>query len=176
MKTHLALRILSWSTITILLCALQPGAQAAPVPVRFTNGTLHGFLELRSAEGHVLASGDLIQVAHGNQVTTRLLFTFKDGSIDDETTVFSQHRNFQLITYHHIQKGTSFPHPIDLLIDARSGKVTLHPPPEHPSGHPRDKSVDTRGHPQAKARHAIHLLPWRRTLLAGRFFSEGDSL
>jgi hypothetical protein len=126
MKTHLALRFLSWSMITILLCAWQPGASAAPVPVRFTNGTLHGFLELRSAEGHVLAAGDLVQVAHGNQVTSRLLFTFKDGSIDDETTVFSQHRNFQLITYRHIQKGTSFPHPIDLLIDARSGKVTIH--------------------------------------------------
>src|ERR1035441_3003357 len=90
MKTHLALRFLSLSTITILLCAWQPGASAAPVPVRFTNGTLHGFLELRSAEGHVLAAGDLVQVAHGNQVTSRLLFTFKDGSIDDETTVFSQ--------------------------------------------------------------------------------------
>ena len=112
--------------ITMLLCVWLPGAPAAPVPVRFTNGTLHGFLELRSAEGHVLASGDLVQVAHGSQVTTRLLFTFKDGSIDDETTVFSQRRNFQLITYHHIQKGTSFPHPIDLLIDARSGQVTVH--------------------------------------------------
>src|ERR1035437_5307932 len=126
MKTHLALRFLSWSMTPILLCAWQPGASAAPVPVRFTNGTLHGFLELRSAEGHVLAAGDLVQVAHGSQGTTPVLFTFKDGSIDDETTVFSQHRNFQLITYRHIQKGTSFPHPIDLLIDARSGKVTIH--------------------------------------------------
>jgi hypothetical protein len=112
--------------ITLLFCAWQPVAQAAPVPARFVRGTVHGFLELRSDDGHVVASGDLVQVAHGSQVTSQLTFHFKDGSIDDETTVFSQRHNFQLISDHHIQKGPTFPHPIDLLIDCRSGKVTVH--------------------------------------------------
>ena len=80
---------------------------------------------MRSADGHVVASGDLVQVASGGQVKARLLFHFNDGSVDDETTVFSQHHSFRLITYHHIQKGPSFAHPIDFTIDARSGKVTV---------------------------------------------------
>ena len=125
MKTSVGRRLLSWSLITLLLCTWQPGASAAPVPVRFINGTVHGFLELRSQDGHVIASGDLVQATRGSEVTTRLLFTFKDGSVDDETTVFTQRHNFQLITDHHIQKGPFFPHPIDLMIDARSGQVTV---------------------------------------------------
>ena len=62
---------------------------------------------------------------HGDRVTTQTIFIFKDGSTDDETTVFSQHRTFQLISDHHIQKGPSFPHPMDVMIDARSGQVTV---------------------------------------------------
>ncbi len=115
----------SWPLITLLLCAWQPVAQADPVPVRYTRGTIHGLLELRSDDGRVLASGDLVQVAHGSRITEQLTFHFKDGSIDDETTVFSQRRIFQLITDHNIQKGPSFPQPIDLFIDCRSGKVTV---------------------------------------------------
>jgi hypothetical protein len=89
-------------------------------------GTLHGFLELRSEDGQVVASGDSVQVARGNRVTSRTTFHFKDGSIDDETTVFSQRHSFQLISDHHIQKGPSFPHPTDVLIDVPTGQVTVH--------------------------------------------------
>jgi hypothetical protein len=88
-------------------------------------GTVHGFLALRSHEGRVLAVGDLFQVVRGDQVTSRLLLRFKDGSVDDETAVFSQRGNFQLITDHHIQKGPSFPQPMDLSIDVRSGMVRI---------------------------------------------------
>jgi hypothetical protein len=118
-------RVRYWSLIAAVLCAWRPGAPAEPIPVRHVQGTIHGFLELRSEEGHVLASGDLIQVAHGGEVTTRVLFRFKDGSIDDETTVYSQRHNFQLMTDHHIQKGPFFPQPMDVLIDSRSGRITV---------------------------------------------------
>jgi hypothetical protein len=93
--------------------------------VHHVEGTVHGFLVLRTEEGRVLAVGDLSQVVRGEKVTSRLLFRFKDGSVDDETTVFSQGATFQLITNRHIQKGPSFPHPVDLSIDARSGQVTV---------------------------------------------------
>jgi hypothetical protein len=73
----------------------------------------------------VVAVGDLFQVVRGDRVTARLLFRFKDGSVDDETTVFSQRGNFQLVTDHHIQKGPSFPQPMDLSIDVPSGQVTV---------------------------------------------------
>jgi len=109
----------------LLAAAFHPGAPAEPVPVRHVAGTVHGFLTLRGEDGRVVAWGDSVQVAHGSQVTTHTLFTFKDGSRDEETTVFSVHRTFLLISYHHIQKGPAFPHPMDLSIDAHSGQVTV---------------------------------------------------
>jgi hypothetical protein len=109
----------------MLVCALQQIAPSEPIPVRHVQGTFHGFLELRAEDGKVVASGDSFQVVHGDRVTVQTLFKFRDGSIDDETTVFTQHRTFQLITDHHVQKGPSFPHPMDVTIDARSGQVTV---------------------------------------------------
>ena len=126
MNSLFAQHLRSWSLITVLVCAWRPSAQADPIPVRHVQGTIHGFLELRSEDGQVLASGDIVQVVHGNQVTSHTLFTFKDGSIDDETTVLSQSRTFHLITDHHVQKGPFFPHPMDILIDTRNGQVTVH--------------------------------------------------
>jgi hypothetical protein len=73
----------------------------------------------------VLAVGDQFQVIHGDKVTSRLVFRFKDGSVDDETAVFSQRENFQLISEHHVQKGPSFPDPLDMSIDVQSGQVTV---------------------------------------------------
>lgn len=110
-----------------ILCAslFQSGAMAEPVPVRHVEGTVHGFLVLRTQEGHRIATGDLIQVVRGDRVTSRLVFHFGDGSIDDETAVFSQRGNFQLITDHHLQKGPSYPHPMDVTIDVRRGQVTV---------------------------------------------------
>jgi hypothetical protein len=52
------------------------------------------------------------------------MFHFRDGSVDDETTTFRQGTVFQMITDHHVQKGPSFPDPLDVTIDARSGMVT----------------------------------------------------
>jgi hypothetical protein len=139
--THsLAHRFVSWLAVTALVCAWQPTASADPIPVRHVQGTVHGFLELRSQEGRVLGSGDLSQVTSGDRVTCRALFRFRDGSIDDETTVFSQHNNFQLISDHHIQKGPSFPHPIDVSIDARRNSVTI-------------RSIGKEGNEETKSEH-----------------------
>jgi hypothetical protein len=125
MKRLFAQRLRSWSLITLLVCAELPSVQADSMPVRYVQGTFHGFLELRSEAGRVVASGDSLQVVHGDRVTSETLFRFKDGSIDDEITVFSQHRTFQLISDHHIQKGPSFPHPMDVLVDTGSGQTTV---------------------------------------------------
>jgi hypothetical protein len=107
----------------ILLCAalLQPGVlPAAPVPVRYTEGLVHGFLRLSSMEGEPLAHGDLTQVSANNRVTTRLMFKFKDGSVRDETAVFSQRGSFQLLSYHLIQKGPSFQPPMEMSFNNAS--------------------------------------------------------
>jgi hypothetical protein len=98
---------------------------AAPVAVRRTEGLVHGFLSLSSMEGKLLADGDLIQVSHGNRVTSHLVFQFKDGSLHDETAIFSQRGNFRLLSYHLVQKGPSFPIQMDVSIDTSSGQVTI---------------------------------------------------
>jgi hypothetical protein len=109
--------------VTILL--LSGALSAEPVKVRYVEGTVHGFLALRTPEGETLASGDLVQLSHGDRITTKVVFHFKDGSIDDETTVYSQRGLFRLLKDHHIQKGPSFPHPLDLSIDTSTGQVTV---------------------------------------------------
>ena len=105
---------------------LQPGPLTAePIPVRYPEGTTHGFLALRTSAGKLLATGDLTEVIHGNHVVARLVFRFRDGSVDDDTTIFSQHGTFRLISDHHIQKGPIFPHPEDVFIHATTGEVTV---------------------------------------------------
>jgi hypothetical protein len=95
------------------------------VAVRHAEGLVHGFLSLRTLEGTLLADGDLLQNVRGARVTTRLVFHFKDGSLHDETAVFSQRQQFRLLTDHLVQKGPSFPQPIDMTIDAMTGQVTV---------------------------------------------------
>jgi hypothetical protein len=114
--------------MALLAWSQQPYAPAEIVPVRHIQGTVHGYLVQKAEDGHVVAVGDSVQVSHGNQVNLRTTFTYKDGSVDDETTVFTQTRDFHLISDHHIQRGPFFSHPMDLLIDARAGQVTTHAP------------------------------------------------
>ncbi len=121
-------RVWSTSLAVLVACAtlLQPVAMsAAPVAVRHAEGLVHGFLVLRTLAGDTLADGDLIQVARGDRITSRLVFHFKDGSVHDETVVYSQRRNFRLLTDHLVQKGPAFQHPMEVSIDGPTGQVTV---------------------------------------------------
>ena len=109
----------------LVLFLLTTQLLAAPVTVRHREGLVHGFLTLRNLQGELLANGDLIQNERGNRVTSRLVFRFKDGSLSDETVVFSQGREFRLISDHLIQKGPAFPHPLEMRINGGSGEVTV---------------------------------------------------
>jgi hypothetical protein len=119
------------STLLIVLylapfSGLQP-LSAEQVPVRHREGLVHGFLVLRSAAtGEALAEGELLQIAQGDRVTSELVFHFKDGSLHDETAVYSERGKFRLISDHLIQKGPSFKHSMDMTIDARTGQVNIH--------------------------------------------------
>lgn len=120
--------IYPWSLTSLLVQAilLQPSPlPAEPVAVRYMEGSVHGFLALRTMDGKIIASGDLIQVLRGNGVVSRLVFRFKDGSVDDETSVFSQQGHFRLLNYRHIQKGPAFQNPMDVSINASTGQVTV---------------------------------------------------
>jgi hypothetical protein len=112
----------------LLACAamLQPNALLADtVPVRHKEGLMHGFLVLRTLEGKAIADGQITQDARGDRVTAHLIFRFKDGSIHEETTVYSQRDTFRLLSDHLIQRGPSFKQPVDTLIDASTGQVKV---------------------------------------------------
>jgi len=113
-------------SLLFIAALFSPGVvHAESVAVRHPEGVVRGFLVLRSPGGDVIANGDLIQFSRGDRVTSRLVFHFRDGSLQDETAVFSQRRQFRLLTDHLVQRGPSFPHPIDVSIDATSGRVTV---------------------------------------------------
>ena len=61
-----------------------------------------------------------MEVTGPNQGTCSLVLHFRDGSIDDETAVFSQKGQVHLISGH--QKGTTILKPIDILVEG-SGDV-----------------------------------------------------
>jgi hypothetical protein len=98
-------------------------ATGAEVAVLHPQGSAHGFVEVVTLEGKRLAVGDLRQRLKGTVVTSRLTLHFFDGSLDDETTVYSQRGVFRFISDHHVQRGPSFPNPTDATIDARRGTV-----------------------------------------------------
>ncbi len=118
----MAKRIVIGSVAVLVAIVSWLPAHAAPVPVRFTEGLVHGFPVLRSAQGERLAVGELTQVARGDVVESRLVFRFHDGSLYDETVVFSQGGVFRVDTYRLVQRGPSFPESVDAYIDRATGK------------------------------------------------------
>jgi hypothetical protein len=110
----------SATLVTVLLGA----ADADPVPVRHIQGSIHGFVVLKDLNDKILASGESTQSPDGDRITSILSLHFKDGSLYQETSVFSQRKVFQLVSYKQIQKGPSFRSPQVFSFDA-SGRVSV---------------------------------------------------
>ena len=111
--------------VTLILACAQLAVRAEPIPVRYTEGLIHGFLILRAADGRAVADGDLMQAASGSRVTTRLTFRFRDGSLHDETAIYTQRGYFRLVSYRLEQKGPTFPRALEMSIDATTGQVQV---------------------------------------------------
>jgi hypothetical protein len=111
--------------LLIAFPAATTSSRAETVAVRRAEGLVHGFLALRTVDGTTVADGDLVQTAAGNTVTTRLTFRFKDGSLHDETTVYTQRKVFRLVSDHLVQKGPAFKMPLEARIDVRRGRVRV---------------------------------------------------
>ena len=79
----------------------------------------------RTEAGKIIARGEFSQVTQGDEVSMRLTYHFQDGSVDDESTTYSQRDRFRLVRYHHLQKGPFFVKPVDYSIDAASGHGTV---------------------------------------------------
>jgi hypothetical protein len=115
--------------IAILLAlaiVIRPYVLAADmVPVRHSEGLMHGFLVLQTLDGKSIADGQMIQDARGDRVTDRLTFRFKDGSMYEDTTVFLQRGTFRLVNDHVVQRGPSFKHALDASMDTSTGQVRV---------------------------------------------------
>lgn len=119
------LSLVSLAAVTAVM-AQQRARRVEPagIPVRFTEGSVHGFLELRTADGAVLAPGDLTQVVRDQWIESRMVFHFPDSSVFEETVAFSQHRVFAMQTYHQVQRGPAFANDIDATL-SRSGAYVV---------------------------------------------------
>jgi hypothetical protein len=116
----------------LLACVFQPIAlPAESVAVRYREGVGHGFLVLRTPDGKPLADGDSTQVVRGDLVTSKMSFKFADGSIYEETTIFSQRGTFRLLNDHVVEKGPQFKPPMETSIDATTGQVTVRYTDDH---------------------------------------------
>src|SRR6266508_2789824 len=117
-------RVRRWGIGGLCAIALKgESASAAPVAVRYAETITHAFLTLRGANGDVLAYGELVQAPVERQrMQSRLVFRFKDGSLWEETVTFTQQKVFRLMSYHHIERGSSFPESSDVTFDRESGR------------------------------------------------------
>src|SRR3989440_9201819 len=111
-----------WFRMLALLLACLATFQTIPltadqVPVRHAEGLMHGFLALRSVDGKRLADGEMTQIAESDRVTSRLIFRFKDGSVYNDTTIFSQRGAFRLLSDHLVQRGPSFKQHMDTSVE-----------------------------------------------------------
>jgi hypothetical protein len=111
------------SAALVISCTVL--ASAEPVAVRYTEGVTRGFPVLRSVKGDKLAQGELIQVARGDRVESRLVFRFIDGSYYEEQVAFSQSGAFNLLSYRLIQRGPSFPESLDATMDRESERYSV---------------------------------------------------
>jgi hypothetical protein len=105
--------------LIVFLCATV--IDAAPVRVRFTEGTTRGFLAIRTPQGDRIGHGELTQKPRGDEIDNRLLLQFKDGSVYDEVTTYSQRGVFRLEAYRLTQRGPSFPG-AEISFDRKTGR------------------------------------------------------
>jgi hypothetical protein len=125
LQAPMVMKLRAMGLLAISAVALSSSLMSEPVVTRYTEGLIHGFLVLRDTDDKILASGELSQRASGNRVTSQLVFHFGDGSLHEETTVFSQRKVFQLVSYHLVQRGKSFKRATDMRINAATGLVTV---------------------------------------------------
>jgi hypothetical protein len=110
--------------VLMVLSGPRPLA-AAPVPVRFVEGAVHGFLALRTLNGVLVAPGELLQGVRGGEVESRMVFRFKDGSVLDETVVFTQQRVLTLQSYRLVQRGPAFPEDTEIALERATGQYRV---------------------------------------------------
>jgi hypothetical protein len=113
----------------LILCAALSvgscGLGAATIPVRFPEGAMHGFLVLRTQDGKFVAQGELLEVPKGAENHKVMVFRFDDGSVLQETTVFTQNGVYELRSYRLEQRGPAFGEDTDIYLERATGKYRV---------------------------------------------------
>jgi hypothetical protein len=122
MSTGVRILVLSLYTLGVLFSGIL---YAAPVAVRYVEGSAHGFLLLRSLDGGTLGHGEQLQVQRDGGVESRLIMRFNDGSINEETVFFSQRQVFTMQNYRLVQRGPSFRKPLDASLARATGRYEV---------------------------------------------------
>jgi hypothetical protein len=139
---------------------------AAPISVRFVEGATHGFLALRTVNGVLIATGDLLQVGRRGQIESRMVFRFKDGSVLDESVVFTQQRVFTMQSYHLVRRGPAFTEDTPRFhTGASHGKVPREHQDPQKTGRRRCSTVPLNCQPTSIT---VWSSPSRRTFTRGR--------
>jgi hypothetical protein len=103
---------------------LGTAAPAETIPVKRMQLPKHEFMVARFENGKILGRVEFTEDVQGEEVTMRLTYRFADGSIDDETTTFTQQGTFQLVRDHHLRQGPFFAKPVDFTVEAATGMAT----------------------------------------------------
>lgn len=113
--------------IAICIVIIQAsGLTAEQIPVHHVEGVALGFLVLRNPDGEALAYGDWKQVVKPDGlVVDDLRFQFKDGSVYEEITKFTQRGKFRLVSDQVEQRGPSFKQASASWIDVQTGSITF---------------------------------------------------
>ena len=110
----------------LLALMIVPAMGAETLSTHNPQGATHAYLLVKTEEGKVIGVGDSVNQQVGRAWRSRLTLRFRDGSVDDDTTVYTQGRSLHVISDHHVQKGPTFPKPIDTTVNAASKTVTWH--------------------------------------------------
>ena len=81
---------------------------------------------MKTEDGKVIGVGDSVNQQMGRTWRSRLTLRFRDGSVDDDTTVYTQGTTLHVVSDHHVQKGPMFPKPMDSTLNTATRTVTWH--------------------------------------------------
>jgi hypothetical protein len=98
----------------MFLSFVAPYCAAESISVKSPQAAAHTFLVLRTQEGKAVAVGEMSQTVRAAKVTMHIKFRFDDGSKYEETTVFTQHGVFQVLSDHTLQTGPAFKDPMEV--------------------------------------------------------------
>ena len=112
--------------LAVMAAAARDDSDDQPLPVRYPEGMLHGFLVLKNQSGTIIARGDQLQTPRRDgRIASRMTFRFTDGSLLDERVVFSQEDVFIVYEYHLSQRGPAFAQNAEAFFERPSRKYRV---------------------------------------------------